>query len=462
MKRAGIYIRVSTQEQANEGYSIGAQTDRLTKYVEAKDYLLCKKYIDAGYSGSKLKRPAMKELIEDVMDKKIDVVIVYKLDRLSRSQKDTMYLIEDIFRPNDVELISMQESFDTSTAFGAATVGMLSVFAQLERKAISERMVTGRVERAKKGLYHTGGQSRPPAGYDFNDKQLVINEYEASAIRDLFTLFNDGMGRRRLSTYLQKNYPGRNKWLASSIDRMLKNDLYIGKVKFSGKSFNGIHEPIIDEVTFHKTQREIKKRKENSAKDYDYSALLGGLCECGFCGAKMANRRAVGRKGKVYRYYRCYSKKGSPKHMMKIDNCPSSAQQQYLIDDAVINKLQSLEIDAELKKRKVKKTNFSLIETQIKDIDKQITNLIELFQIDKMPLEIITEKIDKLSSEKKSMQNLMCRKSASDNSDFKTHMNMLKKFDWINSDKEEKRKIIGLLIDKVIIFDNHIEVILSE
>ena len=101
----------------------------------------------------------MQELIQDVQSKKVDVVIVYKLDRLSFS-KDTMYLIEDIFRPNDVELISMQESFDTSTAFGSATVGMLSVFAQLERKSISERMITGRVERAK-GFYHTGGQDRP-------------------------------------------------------------------------------------------------------------------------------------------------------------------------------------------------------------------------------------------------------------------------------------------------------------
>lgn len=204
-KKAAIYIRVSTQEQATEGYSIQAQTDRLIKYVEAKDFILYKKYIDAGYSASKLERPAMQDLIQDVQSKKVDVVIVYKLDRLSRSQKDTMYLIEDIFRPNDVELISMQESFDTSTAFGSATVGMLSVFAQLERKSISERMITGRVERAKKGFYHTGGQDRPPAGYQFNsDNQLIINEYEAAAIKDLFRLYNDGLGKSSISEYLKK------------------------------------------------------------------------------------------------------------------------------------------------------------------------------------------------------------------------------------------------------------------
>ena len=150
----------------------------------------------------------MQELIQDVQSKKVDVVIVYKLDRLSRSQKDTMYLIEDIFRPNDVELISMQESFDTSTAFGSATVGMLSVFAQLERKSISERMITGRVERAKRVLSHRRTR-QTPAGYQFNsDNQLIINEYEAAAIKDLFRLYNDGLGKVLYQNIL-KNYPGK-------------------------------------------------------------------------------------------------------------------------------------------------------------------------------------------------------------------------------------------------------------
>ncbi|MGM0168294.1 site-specific DNA recombinase [Enterococcus sp. AZ135] len=462
MKRAGIYIRVSTQEQANEGYSIGAQTDRLTKYVEAKEYVLCKKYIDAGYSGSKIDRPAMKELIEDVTNKEVDVIVVYKLDRLSRSQKDTMYLIEDVFRPNDVELISMQESFDTSTAFGNATVGMLSVFAQLERKSISERMITGRVERAKKGMYHTGGQSRPPAGYDFKDKKLVINEYEAAAIRDLFTLFNDGLGRSSISSYLQKNYPGRNKWLPSSIDRMLKNNIYIGKVKFSGESFEGIHDPIIDEITFYKTQKEIKKRKINNIQKYEYVSLLGGLCECGFCGAKMANRRAVGRQDKVYRYYRCYSKKGSPKHMMKMQGCPSSVQQQDVIDAAVIKKLQSLDIDGEIKKRMTPKTNNKSIETQITNIDKQINKLIDLFQVDSIPMDVLTEKIDKLTSEKESMKALINKNQIPDIADFKQRLQILESFDWDNSDKLEQRGIIEMLVHKVIIHETYIEVILIE
>ena len=115
MKRAALYIRVSTMEQAKEGYSIPAQTDKLKAFAKAKDMAVTKIYTDPGFSGAKMERPALQEMISDIQNKKIDVVLVYKLDRLSRSQKNTLYLIEDVFLKNNVDFISMQESFDTST-----------------------------------------------------------------------------------------------------------------------------------------------------------------------------------------------------------------------------------------------------------------------------------------------------------------------------------------------------------
>ncbi|MDG3375034.1 recombinase family protein, partial [Vibrio parahaemolyticus] len=128
MKRAALYERVSTTAQAEEGYSIGAQIDRLTKFAESKGYQVVNHYTDAGYTGSKLDRPGLKKMIQDIEHSKIDVVIVFKLDRLSRSQKDTLYLIDDVFLKNNVEFVSMSESFDTSTAYGRAMLGLLSVF----------------------------------------------------------------------------------------------------------------------------------------------------------------------------------------------------------------------------------------------------------------------------------------------------------------------------------------------
>ena len=118
MKRAALYIRVSTLEQAQEGYSIGEQKERLVAYCKAKDWIIVDIYVDGGYTGSNLNRPGIQKLMSET--NKFDLVLVYKLDRLSRSQKDTLYLIEEIFKVNNIDFISMQESFDTSTPFGKA------------------------------------------------------------------------------------------------------------------------------------------------------------------------------------------------------------------------------------------------------------------------------------------------------------------------------------------------------
>lgn len=122
MKKVGLYIRVSTLEQAQEGYSIGAQKERLVAFCKAHDWAIADIYIDGGYTGSNINRPGLQKLISEI--DKIDIVLVYKLDRLSRSQKDTLYLIEEIFIPNNVDFVSLNESFDTSTPFGRAMIGI--------------------------------------------------------------------------------------------------------------------------------------------------------------------------------------------------------------------------------------------------------------------------------------------------------------------------------------------------
>ncbi|MCC9983335.1 recombinase family protein, partial [Streptococcus agalactiae] len=151
MNKVAIYVRVSTTMQAEEGYSIDEQIDKLTSYCKIKDWTVYDIYKDGGFSGGNIERPAMERLISDAERKKFDTVLVYKLDRLSRSQKDTLFLIEEVFGKNDISFLSLNESFDTSTAFGKAMIGILSVFAQLEREQIKERMLLGKIGRAKTG-----------------------------------------------------------------------------------------------------------------------------------------------------------------------------------------------------------------------------------------------------------------------------------------------------------------------
>lgn len=160
MNRAALYIRVSTLEQAQEGYSVGEQKERLIAYCKAKDWIIADIYVDGGYTGSNLNRPGIQKLISET--DKFDLVLVYKLDRLSRSQRDTLYLIEEVFRPKGVDFISMQESFDTSTPFGKAMIGLLAVFAQLEREQIKERTWMGRVA-VPRPASTTAGDTSPSA-----------------------------------------------------------------------------------------------------------------------------------------------------------------------------------------------------------------------------------------------------------------------------------------------------------
>ena len=147
MKITAIYIRVSTEAQREEGYSIEAQTEALTAYCTAKGWKTYELYIDGGYSGSSLERPAIQRLIHHVKNSRIERVLVYKLDRLSRSQKDTLYLIEDILNPHEVLCISLNESMDTGSPMGRLMLGILSAFAQLERENIRERTRMGLAER---------------------------------------------------------------------------------------------------------------------------------------------------------------------------------------------------------------------------------------------------------------------------------------------------------------------------
>lgn len=179
--KIALYPRVSTQEQALNGHSIDEQIERMNKYCEAMGWQVYKTYTDAGYSGANTDRPALKRMIKDIEAGKIDKVLVYKLDRLSRSQLDTLYLIEKVFLANNTDFVSMSENFDTSTPFGRAMIGILAVFAQLEREQIKERMMMGKEARAKKGHYH--GSNCYPIGYDYIDGHLVPLEFEAIQIK---------------------------------------------------------------------------------------------------------------------------------------------------------------------------------------------------------------------------------------------------------------------------------------
>jgi site-specific DNA recombinase len=245
---AGAYIRVSTDEQAESGYSIQLQRDRIAAQIAAKGWNLYKVYEDGGQSGGKLDRPALSAMLADIEAGHIQAVVVYKLDRLSRKQRDTMYLIEDVFLRRSVELVSISESLDTSSPTGRAMIGMLSVFAQLERDTITERMSGGRKQKAKGGGYAGGGAA---IGYraERGKKELQIDDVEAATVRRVFGLYAERYNLQQIADQL--NAEGRTTKRGAmfgpmQVMRILdRRALYEGRYTYSGITADGQHAAIL-------------------------------------------------------------------------------------------------------------------------------------------------------------------------------------------------------------------------
>jgi site-specific DNA recombinase len=383
MKKAGLYIRVSTLEQAQEGYSIGEQKERLIAFCKAHDWLIADIYVDGGYSGANTDRPGIQKLIAEI--KSLDLVLVYKLDRLSRSQRDTLYLIEDVFLPNGVDFVSMQESFDTATPFGRAMIGMLSVFAQLEREQIKERTRMGRIARAKDGLYHGGFYF--PIGYNYVDGKLAINEYEAAQVRKIFDWYLDGMSPVKIADRLrQEGYTNRySSWSelanGSGVLRILCNDTYTGILHYDDVTVENAHEPIISRDVFDKARLTREKRHEIYGDTaYQSKYLLVGFIFCARCGARYHVKHNYG----DYKYYECYSRAQTSKRMAKADRCDNknwklndleavieSHISRLFLNPKYLERLQAEHAEKH-KKQAIVRSEIDVVKDKITDLDKQI------------------------------------------------------------------------------------------
>lgn len=408
IKFVAIYTRVSTREQAINGYSLVEQEERLNAYCKAKDWQAVKIYSDPGMSGAKLDRPGLQALIGDVNKHSFDAVLVWKLDRISRSQKDTLYLIEDVFLNNNISFISMNENFDTSTAYGRAMIGILSAFAQLERETIKERTALGREARAKSGLFHGGGFSA--LGYDYIDGKLIIND-DAEIVRDIYKYYIDGYTLREISQYL-KPYHNRHTGLQypNKILNILKSPLYIGMIQHKGEIYQGQHEPIIDVETWDKVQQLVAQRGFTRAHDMSNpTALLNGIIYCAKCGARYCAHISGSGQYRYY-YYICYSRNRSSANMIKDINCSNKNWRTDVLDNIVINEIYNICFDDDYfnsiarsddgtaadAKKKVKAIN-----RRISTLNAEISRLVDLCKKGSanFPIEIIAAEIEKNQNE---------------------------------------------------------------
>ena len=338
--RCAVYTRKSTEEGLDmEFNSLDAQREACEAYVASQKaegwVLVPTRYDDGGFSGGTLERPALQRLLADIEAGLVDVVVVYKIDRLSRSLMDFSKLVE-VFDRNDVTFVSITQSFNTTTSMGRLTLNILLSFAQFEREVIGERVRDKVAASRRKGIWMGGPL---PFGYRCADRKLLVVEEEAAIVRMIFERFvRLGSATMLVHELAAEGVTRRGKPLdKGGLYKMLANRVYIGKAVHKGVAYDGEHEAIIDQGLWDKvhTIMAVSPRTRACRTRAQTPALLKGLIFAP--GGKAMTPTHTRKNGRFYRYYGTMSliKEGP-------DACPVGRVPAAQIENAVIDQLRSL------------------------------------------------------------------------------------------------------------------------
>jgi site-specific DNA recombinase len=318
--RCAIYTRKSTEEGLEQEFnSLDAQRDAGEAYIRSQQHegWLClpSRYDDGGFTGANMERPALRRLLADITAGEVDCVVVYKVDRLSRSLLDFARIMETFERHN-VSFVSVTQAFNTASSMGRLILNVLLSFAQFEREMISERTRDKIAAARRKGKW-AGGM--PVLGYDVVQTKLVVNEAEAPLVRQIFELYLERQSmlavlqeidRRGWRTKCWTTHKGTSRggrpFDKSSIYQLLTNVTYIGKVRYKDEVHDGEHQPIVDADSFDRTQTILKRngRSGGRAVRNKHGALLRGLLRCAACKCAMSHSFTT-KRNRDYRYYVC-------------------------------------------------------------------------------------------------------------------------------------------------------------
>lgn len=446
-QKTALYIRVSTDTQFEEGYSVDAQKEMLEGYCKSKGIKNYEFYIDGGFTGSNIDRPEMQRMVEETKNGQIAQIVVYKLDRLSRSQKDTLYLIEDVFNPNDTDFVSLNENMDTSTPIGRAMLGIMSAFAQLERETIKERTRMGMKERVKNGLWMGGG--RVPFGYDYDrSKGVLVPNADAEKVRAVYDLYLQGYSAQSIAKMLGLKYDR----LATQI---LTRKTNIGIIRYNGAEYPGKHEPIVREEIYYKAMDMMKERSVKKAVSSDY--LLTGLIYCGKCGAKMRYQKW----GKSGVKITCYSQQKTKAYLVKNPDCDNEKLWADKLEEAVINDLFQVSLQQQNKEKKQFQISATeMLKQQYAACSARIKRLYQLFAENED--DILLETIREQQAELKKIGEQMAKEKERNELSNKMFAVQKKiasiKDAWDFMTPKEKQNVISECVEKVVCTGEHVEV----
>ena len=350
-----IYTRKSTSEGLDQDFTtLDNQRESAESYITSQKsegwIILPDRYDDGGYTGANTERPALQTLIADIKEGKVSCVVVYKVDRLSRSLLDFVKLLE-LFEKYNVVFVSVTQAFNTNNSMGRLTLNILLSFAQFEREIISER-VKDKMGAARKRGKFIGGM--PILGYDIDkvNHKLIINEKEAALVREVFDLYlkeksllsvamilnEKGCKTKQFTSKTGRAFGG-TKFKNTGIQLMLKNIIYVGKVRYNGELYPGLHEPVISDEIFDKVRAIIANNRvrRDNPKNTHNTGLLNHILRCKACNSIMFHTYTSKKGQYKYRYYVCMN---AQKRGYK--NCPTRSVNAQQIEEAVVASLKNI------------------------------------------------------------------------------------------------------------------------
>ena len=460
-KIAGIYVRVSTEEQSREGFSLKEQEERLKEFCNFKRYEIYKIYKDAGISAKNDKRPAYQEMMSDVKNKNINVIVAFKLDRLTRSVYDIEKLMKTV---NDYEcdIDCMADESNTTTSNGRMVMRIMTSVSQNEIEKCSERTKFGMVGAIKSGHI----PNRTPLGFKRIDKKLVPDLITKDVIVRVFDLYLEGKSHQTISNiYNKEKILGKTNWYDSTIQKILSNELYKGDF-VNGKRtkhptyYENVVEPIVSKEKWESCQYQ----KQRNARHYERNAtyLFTNKLKCSKCGCFLGGSATTKPNGKKYYYYKCEHCK-IYFNEYDIETSLFVLMNELVKEDELFNNYYTPFIKSKLKNTQID------FDKQIKELDKQmdriktayIKGILKINDFDKEIKHIEFQRKDLLKKQKEQKQyenlsftidDLLILQDEQEVDSFVNPESYLQNFNkWDKLEKSEQQRIIGKYIDNITI-----------
>lgn len=443
------YMRVSTEKQAEDGNGLDSQKRDIENYCRKNEMIISDWYIDDGYTGANMNRPALQRLVNDCTRHRVKAVVAFKLDRLSRSMVDGIYMIERIFVPNNIVFKCVHDSVSYDSPMEQAYTQMMAVFAQLDKNTMLLRMRGGMLERVKQGFWMGGGNA--PYCYSYNDKTGILEPIQerADQARKALDMFIDGASDERICKILGFSSE-------ATVRSVLTGVVNIGMIAYKGGVYKGRHEPIFDIDKFELAQEIRKSRRTARSYCRTEPNLLTGLCYCGICGCKMRYQKWTHGNHKIH----CYSRNRAMNRLPNYNsNCTNTAVWSKDIETAVENEVIKISLNLSMYKPKEKASRADILTAQVGKEQKRLKRLYELYADgNDTILDMIKECENKLTE---LANELSCENKKSRNTQKKelVYENIKKLADvWWNISKPQKNAILKTIISKVVIVNGNVEI----